>query len=176
MNAKRVSALWLLTILILTVLAGFSWIDLTLSPASGGQQIQVTGFVVFPIISALLLLQASALLAAFFTPSVVGRLISAVLVPIVTWHAIVVLTTIQPALQDAVAAEITKATGVVGVSSQAQLVELALDNNLWYLYLAVLVLNILALVGRALVNKPKSKSPSTSATLEDSDDLWENQR
>lgn len=176
MNAKRVSALWLLTILILTVLAGFSWIDLTLSPASGGQQIQVTGFVVFPIISALLLLQASALLAAFFTPSVVGRLISAVLVPIVTWHAIVVLTTIQPALQDAVAAEITKATGVVGVSSQAQLVELALDNNLWYLYLAVLVLNILALVGRALVNKPKSKTPSTSATLEDSDDLWENQR
>lgn len=176
MNAKRVSVLWLLTILILTVLAGFSWIDLTLSPTSGGQQIQVTGFLVFPIISALLLLQASALLAAFFTPSVVGRLISAVLVPIVAWHAIVVLTTIQPALLDAVAAEITKATGVVGVSSQAQLVDLALDNNLWYLYLAVLVLNILALVGRALVNQPKSKSPSTSAPLEDSDDLWENQR
>ena len=176
MNPRRASLAWLLTVLLLAVVAGFSWIYLTLSPASGGQQIQVTGFLVFPEISALLLLQASALLAAFFTPSLVGMIISALQVPIALWHAIVVLTTIQQALQDAVAAEITKATGVVGVSSQAQLVDLALDNNFWYVYLFVLAVNILALVARALVNKPKSKSPSTSATLEDSDDLWENQR
>jgi hypothetical protein len=176
MNSKRASALWLFTILSLTVLSGFSWIDLTLSPASGGQQIQVTGFLVFPVISALLLLQASALLAAFFTPPLVGRLISAVQVPIVIWHAIVVLTTIQQALQDAVAAEITKATGVVGVSSQAQLVEQALDNNLWYVYLAALSVNILALVSRALVNKPSHNSSTTLVSPEDSDELWENQR
>ena len=176
MSLRKASFAWLLSILILTVLAGFSWVDLTLSPASGGQQIQVTGFLVFPIISALLLLQGSALLAAFFTPALVGRIISAALVPIVLWHAVVVVSTSQMALQNAVAAEITKATGVVGVSSQAQLVELALDNNIWYVYVAVLALNILALIARAFVSKPQPKSQVSAEILEDSDDLWENQR
>jgi hypothetical protein len=160
----------------LTILAGFSWVDLTLSPASGGQQIQVTGFLVFPFISGLLLLQGSALLAAFFTPPLVGRIIGAVQVPIVLWHAFVVLTTIQQSLQDAVAAEITKATGVVGVASQAQLVESAMDNNVWYIYLAALALNALALVARAMVGKPSVKTDSGASSQEDAEDLWESQR
>ena len=176
MTQRSVSLAWLLTILLLTVLAGFSWVDLTLSPASGGQQIQVTGFLVFPIISALLLLQGSALLAAFFTPPLVGRIISAALVPVVLWHAVVVLSTIQQGLQDAVAAEITKATGVVGIASQAQLVETALDSNLWYVYLGVLVFNIVALVARALVGNVAVKKNVASVVLDESDDLWENQR
>jgi hypothetical protein len=176
MNLRRASFAWLFTILLLTVLAGFSWVDLVLTPASGGQQIQVTGFLVFPIISALLLFQAAALLAAFFTPSLVGRIITAIQLPIVLWHATVVLTTTQLALQDAVAAEITKATGVVGVSSQAQLVELALDNNLWYVYLAVLALNTFALLARALVSESRPKSTAGSEEPNDSDDLWESQR
>lgn len=176
MTQRKVSLAWLLTILLLTVLAGFSWIDLTLSPASGGQEIQVTGFLVFPIISALLLLQGSALLAAFFTPPLVGRIIAGVLVPIVIWHGVVLLTTIQQGLQDAVAAEITKATGVVGVASQAQLVETALDNNLWYVYAAVLAFNLAALIARALVRSTLPKKKLGALALDDSDDLWENQR
>lgn len=176
MNQKSASLIWLLTILVLTVVAGFSWVNLTLSPASGGQQIQVTGYLVFPIISALMLLQGSALLAAFFTPPLVGRVIAAVLVPIVAWHGIVVLTTVQQSLQDAVAVEITGATGVVGFASQAQLVETALDSNLWYVYLAVLALNVLALFARALVRKPAARKPAGDPASEDSDDLWENQR
>lgn len=176
MTQRNVSLAWLLTILLLTVLAGFSWVDVTLSPASGGQLIQVTGFLVFPIISALLLLQGSALLAAFFTPPLVGRIIAGVQVPIVIWHAVVLLTTIQQGLQDAVAAEITKATGVVGVASQAQLVDTALDNNLWYVYVAVLAFNLVALVARGLVSHTPVKKKAEVPASDDSDDLWENQR
>jgi hypothetical protein len=176
MNQRSVSGVWLVTILLLTILAGLSWVDLTLSPASGGQQIDVTGFQVFPVISALLLLQGAALLAALFTPPLVGKFIGAVQVPIVLWHAFVVLTTIQQSLQDAVAAEITKATGVVGVASQAQLVETALDNNVWYIYLAALVLNALALVARAMLGKSKEKIDSGAISQNDADDLWESQR
>jgi hypothetical protein len=176
MNQRSVSGIWLLTILLLTILAGFSWVDLTLSLASGGQRIEVTGFLVFPVISALLLLQGSALLAAFFTPPLVGKIIGAVQVPIVLWHGFVVLTTIQQSIQDAVAAEITKATGVVGVASQAQLVESAMDNNVWYIYLAALALNALALVVRAMVGKPKEKIDSGASSLNDADDLWDSQR
>jgi hypothetical protein len=175
MTARSVSLMWLFTIFALTVLAGFSWVDLTLTPASGGQKIEVTGFLVFPIISALLLLQGSALLAAFFTPSIVGRIISGIQVPIVVWHALVVFTTIQTSLQDAVAAEITKATGVVGASSQAQLLESALDNNIWYWYLAVLAFNVLALAARSVVGKTTPRKQSPSSNQENSEDLWETQ-
>jgi hypothetical protein len=176
MNARRLSLVWLLTILLLTILAGFSWVDLTLSPASGGQLIEVTGFLVFPVISALLLFQGSALLAAFFTPPLVGRVIAAIQLPIVIWHGVVVFTTIQSALQNAVATEITEATGVVGVASQAQLIETALDNNIWYVYLAVLVLNLAALAARSLISKPGTTKKSTSSIQDDSEDLWETQR
>lgn len=175
MTARSVSLIWLFTILALTVLAGFSWVDLTLTPASGGQKIELTGFVVFPIISALLLLQGSALLAAFFTPSIVGRIISGIQVPIGVWHAVVIVTTIESSLQDAVAAEITKATGVVGVSSQAQLLETALDNNIWYVYLGVLVVNVLALAARSVVGRTTPRKQAASPSREDSEDLWENQ-
>jgi microsomal dipeptidase-like Zn-dependent dipeptidase len=106
----------------------------------------------------------------------VGRIIAAVQVPIVVWHGVVVLTTIQSSLQDAVAAEISKATGVVGVTSQAQLLEDALDNNIWYVYLAVLVLNLFALVARSLVARPGPKTSSATPIQEDSEDLWETQR
>jgi hypothetical protein len=160
----------------LTILAGLSWVDLTLSPASGGQEIEVTGFLTFPIISALLLLQGSALLAAFFTPALVGRIIAGLQIPIVLWHAIDVLSTVESALQDAVAAEITKATGVVGVASQAQLVDTALDNNIWYIYLAVLALNAVALVSRALVGKVVVRKATRDGSGDDSEDLWESQR
>jgi hypothetical protein len=176
MNTRRLSLVWLLTILLLSILAGFSWVDLTLSPASGGQLIEVTGFLVFPVISALLLFQGSALLAAFFTPPLVGRVIAAIQLPIVIWHGVVVFTTIQSALQNAVATEITEATGVVGVASQAQLIETALDNNIWYVYLAVLVLNLAALAARSLISKPGTTKKSTSAIQDDSEDLWETQR
>lgn len=176
MNHRNVSAVWLATILMITVLAGFSWIDLTLSPASGGQQIVVTGFLVFPIISAMLLLQGAALLAAFFIPPLIGKLVAAAQVPLVGWHAVVVLTTIQQSLQEAVALEITKATGVVGVASQAQLVETALDNNIWYVYLAVLVINIGVLIARSVVKNAPVKKLSAAAPVDDADDLWENQR
>jgi hypothetical protein len=176
MSQRSISVAWLFTILALTILAGLSWVDLTLSPASGGQEIEVTGFLVFPIISALLLLQGSALLAAFFTPALVGRIIAGLQIPIVLWHAFAVLSTVGSALQDAVAAEITKATGVVGVASQAQLVDTALDNNIWYIYLAVLALNAVALVSRALVGKVAVRKATRDGSGDDSEDLWESQR
>jgi hypothetical protein len=96
--------------------------------------------------------------------------------PIVIWHGVVVFTTIQSALQNAVATEITEATGVVGVASQAQLIETALDNNIWYVYLAVLVLNLAALAARSLISKPGTTKKSTSSIQDDSEDLWETQR
>lgn len=176
MTRRLISLAWLASILFLTVLAGLSWVDLLLTPASGGQKIEVTGYLVFPIISALMLLQGASLLAAVFTPALIARVISGVQVPVLVWHAVVVLTTVDTSLQEAVSSEITEATGVVGAVSQAQLVELALQNNIWYVYLAVLVLNIAVLVAATLVKVNPAKAKIVVSDQDDSNEIWESQR
>ena len=57
MSSKRITIAWLISILLLVVFAGFSWLDLELTPEAGAQKFVISGYQVFPIISALLLLQ-----------------------------------------------------------------------------------------------------------------------
>jgi hypothetical protein len=174
--SRRVLLLsWFATLLLLAMVAGFSWVDVALSPASGGQTIEVTGYLAFPVVSALVLLQGASLLAAVFTPALISKAIASVQIPILAWHLFVVLTSAGAALEQAVSAEITKATGVVGVSSQAQLVELALNNNLSYVYAAVLLINMGSIV--ALVLSKNAPVAASRVAKEDADagELWESQ-
>ena len=175
MNRKFLNGIWFLTVLLLTLVAGFSWVDVLLSPASGGQAIQVTGYTTFPIISALVLLQGASLLAAIFTPAVVAKAIAALQLPIIAWHLFVVITSAEEAAQLAVAGEITKATGVEGVASQAQLVELALDNNLWYIYAGLLAVNLAVLVALVFAKTPTFRAKVESSQVQDPGELWESQ-
>jgi hypothetical protein len=166
---------WFGTILLIVSVAGLNWVEVLLLPATGGQAIEVTGFIAFPIIGALALLQGASLLVSMFTPVLVSKLIAAFQIPIIGWHLYAVIAGAAEAMQQAVAAEITKATGVVGVASQSQLIELALDTNLWYVYVGVLALNLSVLV--ALIFARNNSSHKSSQTTEDSHagDLWDSQ-
>jgi len=175
MSQRSFSLAWLATLLLLTLLAGFSWVDLALSPAAGGQLIPITGFMSFPIISALLLLQGASLLAAVFTPIKASKVIATLQIPIVAWHAFTVTTTAQLAFDQAVAAEITKATGVVGSTSQANLIELVSNSNFWFVYPAVLVLNLVALVGFVLAKARPRIAKAEQDQSPDAGELWEGQ-
>jgi len=174
--SRRVLLLsWFASLLLLVMVAGFSWVDVSLSPTSGGQTIAVTGYIAFPVISALVLLQGASLLAVIFTPALISKVIASLQIPILGWHLFVVLTNSGAALEQAVAAEITEATGVFGASSQAQLVELAMDNNISYAYAAVLLANLASIA--TLVLSKKTPVVASRVSQEDSDagDLWESQ-
>ena len=175
MSQRSFSLAWLATLVFLTLLAGFNWVDLGLSPAAGGQLIPITGFVSFPIISALLLLQGASLLAAVFSPLKVSKVIAVLLIPIVAWHAFTVLATAQVAFDQAVAAEITKATGVVGSTSQSNLIELVSISNIWFAYPAMLVLNLVALVGFVFAKARPSRAKEQQDQASDAGELWESQ-
>lgn len=176
MNRRIISLAWLATILLVAVFAGTSWLNLGLTPEAGEQKLEMTGYLVFPIISALVLLQAAALLATFFTPAPVGRVIAAVLAPVMLVHGVLVVLSLEASFQTAVSAEIAQVTGVAGVASQFQFVSTALDTYLWVGYLAALLLNVAVLAVRALLKLKPADAKAAKESLDSVEDLWESQK
>ena len=176
MNSKRVTIAWLVSILLLVVFAGLSWLDLGLTPEAGAQKFEISGYQVFPIISALLLLQGAALLSSVLTPVAVGRAISVLMVPIMLAHAIFVVVGLQSNLQNAVAVQISEITGVAGIASQAQFVEFAGDTYLWVGYLLSIVVNLAVLLTKAVSKAQLSKTRQSREEIIDELDLWETQK
>ena len=176
MNSKRITVAWLVSILLLVVFAGLSWLDLELTPEAGAQKFEISGYQVFPIISALLLLQGAALLSSVLTPVAVGRAISVLMVPIMLAHAIFVVVGLQSNLQNAVAVQISEITGVAGIASQAQFVEFAGDTYLWVGYLLSIVVNLAVLLTKAVSKAQLSKTRHNREEIIDELDLWETQK
>lgn len=176
MNSKRITIAWLVSILLLVVFAGLSWLDLELTPEAGAQKFEISGYQVFPIISALLLLQGAALLSSVLTPVAVGRAISGLLVPIMLAHAIFVVVGLQSNLQNAVAVLISKITGVEGIASQTQFVEFAGDTYLWVGYLLSIAVNLAVLLAKAVSKVQLSKTRPNRQETSDELDLWETQK
>lgn len=176
MNQRNVSFAWLASILLLAIFAGTSWLNLSLTPDAGEQELEISGYLVFPIISALVLLQASALLATFLTPIAVGRVIAGVLAPVMLVHGGFVIFNLEQGFRAAVAAEIAEITGVVGVSSQMQFVAVAGDTYLWVGYLLALVLNVAVLAAKALLKLKPAVARAPEEPLDSIGDLWESQK
>ena len=176
MSSKRITIAWLVSILLLVVFAGLSWLDLELTPEAGAQKFEISGYQVFPIISALLLLQGVALLSSVLTPVAVGRAIAGLMVPIMLAHAIFVVVGLQSNLQNAVAVQISEITGVAGIASQAQFVEFAGDTYLWVGYLLSVAVNLAVLLTKALSRAQLSRTRPNRQEIIDELDLWETQK
>ncbi len=176
MSSKRITIAWLVSILLLVVFAGLSWLDLELTPEAGAQKFEISGYQVFPIISALLLLQGAALLSSILTTVAVGRAIAGLMVPIMLAHGFYVLVGLQLNLQNAVAVQISEITGVEGIASQAQFVEFAGDTYLWVVYLLSVAVNLAVLLTKAISRAQLSRTRPNRQEIIDELDMWETQR
>jgi fatty acid desaturase len=175
-SQRNVSFAWLTSILLLSVSAGLSWHQIQLTPDAGGQSIEVTGFSAFPIISALILLQAAALLASFFAPAAVGRWSAGLMVPAMLAHAFLVGFGVQSSVQDSITGSISEITGVAGSASQMQFVASSNSTYLWIGYLLAIGLNIALLAAKAFLSLEPSKKTSNVEPSEEIEDLWESQK
>jgi hypothetical protein len=176
LNSRRSTIAWIASIALLAIFAGLSWLNLELSPEAGAQKFEIFGFQVFPIISALLLLQVAALLASLLTPKMVSRVISGLLSPIMLAHGLFVVVGLQSSLQSAIEAQITEITGVAGFASQAEFVAFAGDTYLWVGYLLAVSLNLAILLSKSLSKAAHSEARPTKEALVDEQDLWETQK
>lgn len=176
MNQRNLTFAWLGSILLLSVFAGFNWLEVVLTPDAGGQLIEVTGYLAFPIISALILLQAASLLASFFTPVLVGRWIAGLLSPVMLGHALLLALSLEDGVQGALAGLLSEITGVSGSVSQMQFVASSNSTFLWVGYLIAIGFNVVVLIGKALLKVGSSSKSKNYVPPEDSGDLWESQK
>ena len=157
------------------MIAGASWLDVLLSPEAGGQTIQVTGTLVFPVIAALLLLQAAGLLTSYFAPSLVGRLIAGSLSLVMIFHFGSVVVGFIEAIEKAISSQVFEATGVLGQVGQDQFVAASTDTYMWAGYLVCLFLNIGVLIARGLLQEKRGEVKRDGMGQDSPSDLWESQ-
>jgi hypothetical protein len=175
-NQRNLTFAWLGSILLLSVFAGFNWLEVLLTPEAGGQIIEITGYLAFPIISALILLQAASLLASFFTHVLVGRWIAGFLSPVMLGHAVLLVLSLDEGVQGALAGLLGEITGVSGSISQMQFVASSNSTFLWVGYLFAIGFNVVVLFGKALLNVGSPEKSKNYEPPEDSGDLWESQK
>ena len=176
MNQRNLTFAWLGSILLLSIFAGFNWLEVVLTPDAGGQLIEVTGYLAFPIISALILLQAASLLASFFTPVLVGRWIAGLLSPVMLGHSVLLVLSLEDGVQGALAGLLSEITGVSGSVSQLEFVGSSNSTFLWVGYLIAIGFNVAVLIGKALLNVGTPEKSKNYELSEDSGDLWESQK
>lgn len=176
MSSRKITIAWLVSVGLMAAFAGMSWIDLELSPEAGAQKFQISGYQVFPIISALMLLQVASLLATLLTPELVARAISGLLAPIMLAHALFVFFGLQSNTQNAIEVQITEMTGVSGFASQTEFVEFAGETFLWVGYLLAITLNFAVLFAKAVLKSVSSNAKASKEELVSEPDLWETQK
>lgn len=176
MTRRTVLASWFASIVLLAVFANLSWYNITLTPEAGGQLLQVTGQLVFPIVNALFLLQGSALLACLFFSGLVGRLVSGLVLLVMIWHAVSFILNFEIATVAAKSKLVESTLGVTGESGQSLYIAEAVPTYLWFGYAAIVIVN-LGVLTMAVVSKPATNSsPKDLPIDEDTVDLWDEQR
>jgi hypothetical protein len=105
----------------------------------------------------------------------VGRWIAGLLSPVMLGHAILLMLSLDQAIQIALAGSLSEITGVAGSASQMQFVASSNSTFLWVGYLVAIGLNIAVLIGKALLHSGPAQKPKRFEPTEDSLDLWESQ-
>jgi len=167
---------WLASLLLLVVTAGNSFATISLTKQAGGQVFELSGYQVFPVANALILMQAAALLVGFLIPAAINRVISGVLAIVMIWHLVLVFTSLDAAIAKALSYEVAAVTGVSGLEGQLGLIESANETGMAIIYPVAIVLNISVLLARAIFKvSAGKKKPQTDQDI-DSADLWDAQR
>lgn len=170
----RSNLIWALTLALVAIAGGFSWVNYQLNVEAGAKAISLSGFEVFPTIAPILLLQGAALIVGFLLPSRPKRILAGALAAIMLWHLTELLLRHAALYEFALSSSIASITGVAGDLAQQSLLESFNYSATWIGYLGLGVINILALGLVCLEHPPVSKRNATPDTH--SDDLWEQQR
>jgi len=175
MNQRTALYAWVSSVFLIAIAAGSSFAEVTLTPDAGSQVISLTGYLVFPVANALILLQTAAMLVSFFTPAKLTRIVSAGLVPVMLWHLVIVAIETEQAMARALVAAIADVTGVSGLEAQLGLIETSFNTAMPIFYAVAVAINIVVLVAKSALNLPLPKPRQRKADDSDAADLWDSQ-
>jgi hypothetical protein len=164
------------SMLMMTVFASINWSSFEVAAELGDSPIGVTGFAAFPAIGALLTLQVVTAVLSTMMFGWVSRVLSAILVPLMSWLLFTVVLTNDHAIRAELSRILLESTGVSGSLGQQDLIQSSQGSQYWVLFSIAVVLNILVLVFKAMV-PPKTETTKKAPRMSSmADDLWGSQR
>jgi hypothetical protein len=164
------------SLLMMTVFAAINWSSFEVAAELGDSPIGVSGFSAFPAIGALLTLQVVSLALSTMMVGWVSRVLSAVLVPLMSWILLAVVLTSDEAIQGELARIVLESTGVSGSLGQQDFIQSSQSNQFWFLFSLTVAFNIVVLVFRAVVPPKFETSKSSLGEKSIPEDLWGSQR
>jgi hypothetical protein len=164
------------SLLIMTVFAAVNWSSFEVTAELGDSTIGVSGFAAFPAIGALLTLQVVTLALSTMMVGWVSRVLSAMLVPLMSWLLFTVVLTKDHAIQGELSRIVLESTGVSGSLGQQEFIQSSQGNQFWALFSIAVVLNILVLAFRAMVPLRSETTKNGSRKKPMPEDLWGSQR
>ena len=165
-----------LSLLVLGIVASMNWASVELTVQLEVAPIGVTGFDAFPAIGSLMTLQVATMVLASFLSGWVPRLLSAIMVPFMSWLLVLVQGTANAAIDQEVSRVVLESTGLAGELGQQELIQSSDQNSLWVIFTIALGLNILILVGKAAWSPGPRSAKSRSRENSVLEDLWSSQR
>jgi hypothetical protein len=175
MTKSRVVALWLFTLLLLSLTAGQTWESFQVSAEAGASEIQINGFLAFPVVGALIALQAVLVLVSLLVRPFIIRFMAAAVAGLMVWNFIDVLDTFAVRTQAAFESILTEQTGVIANASGSEFLVASSGGSLQWAYLACVALNVLILLFVSLVRlKPNVRNKETTELFLP-EDLWSRQ-
>ena len=170
------NSLWLISLLLLSVTAGFSWAVFDVTEDAGGGNISISGFEAFPVIGTFIGMQLVSIIAGLLVSPVFRRVIAAVLSGFAVWVFLDVLINRSERLSNKFIGILAERTGIITDPNLAGL-SLATGNLFSQtLFLICVCLNLGALLLVAIISFASARKPRSDQVGDLPEDLWSNQK
>ena len=165
---------WLLSIGLVSLTAGQSWQSFEVSESAGGEVIQITGFLAFPVIGTLVSLQVVILLVSLLVKPIVTRILAAATLPLMLWIFLEVALTSELQVRETLVSVLAAQTGVVQDLSTSEFLVSSSVSVFTTLFIISAALNALVLAFLALI-PIKHQMPKAAKSNQEPEYLWSSQ-
>jgi hypothetical protein len=164
--------IWLVSTSLVCLTAAQSWQSFEVSESAGGEQIQVTGFLAFPVIGTLISLQVVMILVSLLVNPIVTRILAAAALPLIIWSYFEVLLTADIQVRETLISVLADQTGVVQELSTSEFLVSSSVGVFTTLFLISTALNAIVLAFLAMVPIKLQKPKAAKSKREQPEDLW----
>ena len=175
MTKIQASLSWLASLAVLAITAGQSWQSFEVSASAGGDQIDVSGFLAFPVIGTLISLQVVIVLVSLLVSPLVTRFLAVAVLPLTVWNFTDVLVNSSDRIQSAVTGILAERTGVLEEVATSEFLVSSSGGTFSGLFLVSLGLNTLLLAFFAILGLKNAATKSIRPDGQLQEDLWSSQ-
>ena len=175
MTKTQATLAWIASLALLAITAGMNWQSFEVTMSAGGGLIEISGFLAFPVIGTLVLLQVVTLLIGFLVKPLVTRVLAGVILPLMVWIFFDVLLNSTTRVQETLVGVLAEQTGVIEQVGDSEFLASSSTGVASSLFLVALSLNSLLLAVVLLRPAKRNRTKARKGGQQQPVDLWSSQ-